>query len=87
MASYNSALIFLEIKADNELAISLPVQFKSVKKWKYVWKKEINKPGKIKQNDQKKGKNFLRRESVIECLINSSYFFYANIFCLSFFLP
>ena len=44
------------MKANNELAIRLPVQFKSVKKWKYVWKKLITKPGKIKQNDQKKKK-------------------------------
>ena len=38
-------LIIIEIKDDNELAIiSLPVYFKSVKKWKYVLsKKKENK--------------------------------------------
>ena len=40
----------LEIKADNEPAISLPVYFKSVKKGKYVFGK------KKKQKDQKKEK-------------------------------
>ena len=39
----------LEIKADNEPAISLPVYFKSVKKWKYVFRK------KKQQQQQKKG--------------------------------
>ena len=29
----------LEMKADNEPAISLPVYFKSAKKWKYVLRK------------------------------------------------
>ena len=48
-------LIILEMKADNELAISLPVYFKPVKKWKHVLKK---------QNDQeKRKKSFRRRES------------------------
>ena len=52
----------LEIKADNEPAISLPVYFKSVKKWKYVLRK------KQQQQQQKKGTkkrnyNFLRRET------------------------
>ena len=28
--------ITLKMKADNELAVNLPVLFKSVKKWKYV---------------------------------------------------
>ena len=32
-------LIILEMKADNEVVISLPVHFKMVKKWKYVLKK------------------------------------------------
>ena len=43
----------LEIKADNEPAISLPVYFKSVKKWKYVLRKKKNNK---KQKDQKKKK-------------------------------
>ena len=43
------------MKADNELAISLPVYFKPVKKRKHVLKK---------QNDQeKRKKSFRRRES------------------------
>ena len=42
----------LEIKADNEPAISLPVYFKFVKKWKYV----LRKKHKTKQKDQKKEK-------------------------------
>ena len=33
-------LIIVEMKADNELAISLPVYFTSVKKWKYVLRKK-----------------------------------------------
>ena len=33
-------LIILGIKVDNELAISLAVYFKSVKKWKYVLRKK-----------------------------------------------
>ena len=36
-------LIILGIKVDNELAISLAVYFKSVKKWKYVLRKKQNK--------------------------------------------
>ena len=46
-------LIIIEIKDDNELAIiiSLPVYFKSVKKWKYVLSKK-----KGKQNNQKNSK-------------------------------
>ena len=47
-------LIILEMKAENEPAISLPVYFKSVKK----------KKNKAKQTDQTKGKkSLLRRES------------------------
>ena len=33
-------LIIVETKADNELALSLTVYFKSVKKWKYVLRKK-----------------------------------------------
>lgn len=44
-------LIKVELKADNELSISVPVYFKSVKKWKYVLRK---KKRKTKQNDQNK---------------------------------
>ena len=40
----------LEMKVDNEPAISVPVCSKSVKKWKYVLYKN-----KTKQKDQKKG--------------------------------
>ena len=36
-------LIIVEVKADDELAISLPVHFKSVKKRKYVLRKKQNK--------------------------------------------
>ena len=36
-------LIIVEMKADDELAISLPVHFKSVKKRKYVLRKKKNK--------------------------------------------
>ena len=43
----------LEIKADNEPAISLPVYFKSVKKWKYVFRKKNNNNNNNKK-DQKK---------------------------------
>ena len=43
------------MKADNELAVNLPVLFKSVKKWKYV-KKQYKKLRKQKQNDHKKSK-------------------------------
>ena len=42
----------LEIKADNEPGISLPVYFKFVKKWKYI----LRKKHKTKQKDQKKEK-------------------------------
>ena len=45
----------LEIKADNESAISLPVYFKFVKKWKYVLRKKKKKK-KTKQKDQKQKK-------------------------------
>ena len=38
------------MKADNELAISLPVYFKSVKKWKYVLRKKQNKKTKKKNS-------------------------------------
>ena len=49
-------LIILEMKAENERAISLPVYFKSVKK--------KDKQNKAKQTDQTKGKkSVLRRES------------------------
>ena len=52
----------LERKADNEPAISLPVYFKFVKKWKYVLRKKTQN----KQKDQKiKKRNecFWRRKS------------------------
>ena len=39
----------LEMKADNEPAISLPVYFKSVKKWKYVLRKNKKKGPKKKE--------------------------------------
>ena len=45
----------LEIKADNEPAISLPVYFKFVKKWKYVLRKK-NKTKQNKTEGQKKTK-------------------------------
>ena len=48
----------LEMTADNELAISLPVYFKSVKKWKYVLRKRQNKTKLPKQE-----KRLLRREA------------------------
>ena len=53
-------LIILEIKAENEPAICLPVYFKSVKK------KNKTKQNKTKQNKptkQKEKKSLLRRES------------------------
>ena len=40
--------IVLEMKADNEPAISLPAYFESVKKWKYDLKKKTKQ-----QNNQK----------------------------------
>ena len=36
-------LIIIKMKADVELAISLPVYFKSVKKWTYVIRKKKKK--------------------------------------------
>ena len=47
----------LETKADNEPAISLPVYFKSVKKWKYVLRKNKKTKG------PKKRKRVRRRGS------------------------
>ena len=44
-------LIIVEMKADDELAISLPVHFKSVKKRKYVLRKK-------KQNKTEKRSSF-----------------------------
>ena len=53
-------LIILEMKAENEPAISVPVYFKSVKKKKQT----TTKQNKAKQTDQTKGKkSLLRRES------------------------
>ena len=51
-------LIIIKMKADVELAISLPVYFKSVKKWTYVIRKK-------KQNKSKKKgkKSFPQQES------------------------
>ena len=46
-------LIIVEMKADDELAISLPVHFKSVKKRKYVLRKK-----KTKQNKTEKRSSF-----------------------------
>ena len=43
-------LIILEMKADDELAISLPVHFKYVKKTKYVLRKK--KQNKTKQKKE-----------------------------------
>ena len=42
------------MKADNELAISLPVYFKSVKKWKCFTKKNKNKRTKKKRRKEEK---------------------------------
>ena len=39
------------MKADNEPAISLPVYFKSVKKWKYVLRKNKNTKGPKKKEE------------------------------------
>ena len=44
-------LIIIKMKADVELAISLPVYFKSVKKWTYVIRKK-NKT-KVKKKEKK----------------------------------
>ena len=44
----------LEMKADNELAISLPVYFKSVKTWKCFTKKNKNKRTKKKRRKEEK---------------------------------
>ena len=51
-------LIIIKMKADVELAITLPVYFKSVKKWRYVLRKK-------KQNKTKKKgkKSFSQQES------------------------
>ena len=51
-------LIIITMKADVELAITLPVYFKSVKKWRYVLRKK-------KQNKTKKKgkKSFSKQES------------------------
>ena len=46
-------LIIIKMKADVELAISLPVYFKSVKKWTYVISKKKNKT-KVKKKRKKK---------------------------------
>ena len=46
------------MKQDKEPAISLPVYFKSVKKWKYVLRKNKNKT-----KGPKKEKNLRQRES------------------------
>ena len=46
-------LIIIKMKADVELAISLPVYFKSVKKWTYVIRKK-----KTKQKWKKRKKKF-----------------------------
>ena len=51
-------LIIIKMKADVELAITLPVYFKSVKKWRYVLRK------KNKTRLKKKGKkSFSQQES------------------------
>ena len=47
-------LIILEMKADNELAISLPAYFESVKIWKYLLKK--TKQNKTKNKNKPKTK-------------------------------
>ena len=46
------------MKADNEFAISIPVYFKSLKKWTYILRKK-----KKNKREKKKEKNFLQRES------------------------
>ena len=46
-------LIIIKMKADVELAISLLVYFKSVKKWTYVIRKN-----KTKQKEKKRKKKF-----------------------------
>ena len=52
----------LEMKADNEPAISLSVSFKSIKKWKNILRK--NKKTKQNKRTRNKGKkSFQRRES------------------------
>ena len=51
-------LIIIKMKADVELAITLPVYFKSVKKWRYVLRKRN------KTRLKKKGKkSFSQQES------------------------
>ena len=62
-------LIIIKMKADVELAISLPVYFKSVKKWTYVIRKK-------KQNKSKKKgkKSFPQQESnpgPLMCKVNA----------------
>ena len=55
----------LEIKADNEPSVSLPVYFKFVQKWKYVLRKKQNKtkapPQKNKQTKKQKEKDKKRK--------------------------
>ena len=52
-------LIIIKMNADVELAISLPVHFKSVKKWTYVIRKKKNKT-KVKKKGKK---SFPQQES------------------------
>ena len=58
------------MKQDKEPAISLPVYFKSVKKWKYVLRKNKKK----KTKGQKKEKSFQQGESKsgpLTCKVNA----------------
>ena len=47
------------MKTDNESAISIPVYFKSLKKWTYI----LRQKKKTNKREKKKEKNFLQRES------------------------
>ena len=72
-------LIIIKMKADVELAISLPVYFKSVKKWTYVIRKK-------KQNKSKKKKEkkvFHSRSQTLDlwCIRSMRYLLHQDNLC------
>ena len=71
-------LIIIKMKADVELAITLPVYFKSVKKWRYVLRKK-------KQNKTKKKekKVFHSRSRTLDlrCIRSTRYLLHQDNLC------
>ena len=74
-------LIIIKMKADMELAIiSLPVYFKSVKKWRYVLRKK-QKQNKMTKKKEEKVSHSRSRTLDLRCVRSTRYLLHHDNLC------